>query len=203
MRIVCISDTHNEVMTEPIPDGDILIHAGDATIRGKIREVARFAQWFNSLPHKYKVFVPGNHDFLYERDRNIADTFVKSLQDELIQIEGLKIYGSPWQPEFYNWAFNLPRGEPLREIWSKIPDDVDLLITHGPPFGILDANLSGEHVGCEDLLERVKKIKPKIHIFGHIHEGYGQTEIDGTTFINASICDQDYVPGRKPIVINL
>jgi len=203
MRIVCLSDTHNEEMTEPIPAGDILIHAGDATMLGTVKEVAKFAQWFNNLPHRYKVFVPGNHDFLYERDRSIADTFVKSLQDELTEIEGLKIYGSPWQPEFFNWAFNLPRGAPLRRIWAKIPEEINILITHGPPAGILDMNFSGENTGCQDLLARAEEIKPKIHIFGHIHEAYGQKIIGRTTFINASICDEDYAASRKPIVIDL
>lgn len=203
MKIVCISDTHNEEMMEQVPDGDILIHAGDATRLGSLQEVAIFAQWWGFLPHKHKIFIPGNHDFLYEGARSIADTFVRSLQDELMEIEGLKIYGSPWQPEFFDWAFNLPRGEPLRRVWSRIPDDVDILITHGPPFGILDANMSGEPVGCEDLLARVKEVKPRLHIFGHIHEGYGQRTVGRTTFINASICDEDYVASRKPFVIEL
>jgi predicted phosphohydrolase len=209
-RIVCLSDTHNygdEQIKAP-DDGDILIHSGDATVRGSLPEVEEFLSWFAGLPHQYKIFVAGNHDWLYQIDNRLAriltaDFGVVYLQDSAVEIEGLKIYGSPWQPWFYDWAFNLPRGAALADKWRLIPADTDILVTHGPPFGILDATPSGENVGCEDLLRRVEEIKPLVHIFGHIHHGYGQTEKFGVKFVNASICDEDYSPANRPIVLDL
>lgn len=203
IRIVLISDTHTYHDEVNVPDGDLLIHAGDATARGNIDEVSRFAQWFNALPHRHKIFVAGNHDWLYEKRPSLADTLVPSLHDKSIEIEGLKIHGSSWQPEFFNWAFNLPRGRSLAEKWALIPDDIDILITHGPPHGILDETIDGRFVGCRDLLKAVKRVKPKIHVFGHIHNGYGTVEINGTRFVNASICDEQYRAINAPVVIDL
>lgn len=202
MKIVCISDTHNFHNQLTIPDGDMLIHAGDATVYGKISEVAAFAEWFNGLPHKHKIFVAGNHDWLYEKDPYLAKTFVPNLLDNLIEIEGLKIYGSSWNPWFYDWAFNLHRGEPLAEKWALIPDEVDILVTHSPPYGIGDA-VNGVGQGCEELRKVVDRIRPKVNVFGHIHEGYGTVELNGTFFVNASICDGAYQPVNEPIVIEI
>jgi Icc-related predicted phosphoesterase len=203
LRIVLISDTHGFHDRITVPDGDVLIHAGDATERGSIWEVSIFAQWFGALPHRHKIFVAGNHDLLYERRPALANALVPSLHDKQTEIEGLKIYGSSWQPEFYNWAFNLPRGSSLAEKWALIPEDTDILITHGPPFGVLDCCDDGRAVGCDDLLAAVKRIKPKIHVFGHIHHGYGMVEIGGTKFVNASVCDESYEPVNAPIVIDI
>ena len=177
-KIVCLSDTHNCSEQIIVPDGDILIHAGDATIRGTIDEIILFNEWFANLPHTYKVFVAGNHDWLFETNnsyaRNSLDKSIIYLQDSWVEIGGLKIYGSPWQPRFFDWAFNLMRGAELAEKWKLIPDDTDILITHGPPFGILDdvpRQYFIENTGCEELRKRVETIKPKLHIFGHIHGG--------------------------------
>ena len=122
------------------------------------------------------------------------------LQDEAITIEGINFYGSPWQPWFYDWAFNLQRGDQIRAKWDLIPGNTDVLITHGPPLGFGDLTSAGERVGCKDLLEAVERIKPTLHVFGHIHEAVG-THSDGkTTFINASICDLSYRPVNKPCI---
>ncbi len=141
-RIVCLSDTHNCTNEIDVPDGDILIHSGDATITGTVEEVKLFNDWFAGQPHKNKIFIAGNHDWLFERDnmlaRSLLDRSVVYLQDSSVVIEGLKIYGSPWQPRFYDWAFNLMRGAEIAEKWRLIPNDVEVLITHGPPHGILD-----------------------------------------------------------------
>lgn len=211
MKIVCLSDTHNCNEEITVPDGDILIHSGDATIRGTEYEVEEFLQWYSSLSHKHKIFVAGNHDWLYETDNRFARLLtanfdIKYLQDSFIEIEGLKIYGSPWQPRFYDWAFNLNRGDELAEKWKLIPDDTDILITHGPPNGILDEvpRFYGmEKTGCEELIKKIKEIRPKLHIFGHIHSGYGQTEKFGVKFVNASTCDEHYEPTQPPIVVEL
>lgn len=215
MKIVSLSDTHNCNEQIYVPDGDILIHSGDATIRGTQFEIEDFLGWFSSLPHKYKVFVAGNHDWLYETNNRFARVLtanfnINYLQDSSIEIEGLKIYGSPWQPRFYDWAFNLNRGFELAEKWKLIPDDTDILITHGPPNGILDEVPRGEdwieNTGCEEMIKKVvelSKINLKLHIFGHIHCGYGQTEKYGVKFINASNCDESYAPVNPPIVFEI
>lgn len=206
-RIVCLSDTHNCNEQIRVPDGDILIHAGDATIQGTIDEIVLFNEWFARLPHRHKIFVAGNHDWLFETDNRLArkllDDKIIYLQDSSAEIEGLKIYGSPWQPWFFDWAFNLPRGERLAEKWRLIPDDTEILITHGPPFGILDFPPDETSVGCEMLRLRVEEIRPKLHIFGHIHHSYGTEENFGTKFINASNCDEAYEPANSPIVFDL
>src|SRR5271168_1832891 len=220
MRIVFISDTHDlhDRMLMPVPDGDILIHAGDATSRGRMSEIAAAGVWLRSLPHKHKIFVAGNHDWMFENNRETALQFfnhgilgvgsghVSYLEDSGIEIEGLKIYGSPWQPRFYDWAFNLDRGEAIKAKWDLIPEGLDILITHGPPMGIHDQitpHLGSEHLGCEELMLAVERVKPKIHVYGHIHGGYGKTQYVNTLFINAAICDEAYKPINEPIVVDL
>ena len=206
-RLVLISDTHSLHSEIPsIPEGDILIHAGDLTSRGKLNELPEVRAFFDSLPHQHKIVICGNHDFCFEHESQAARARLSNvtyLEDAGTVVDGLKIYGSPWQPWFHDWAFNLPRGEPLRRVWAQIPSDTDILITHGPPAGILDTVESGLQVGCEDLLARVTEINPKLHVFGHIHEAYGIKIQGHTTFVNASICDIHYRPINAPIVIDL
>lgn len=211
MRIVCLSDTHNCNEQIKVPNGDMVVHSGDATLHGEEYEVKEFLRWYSSLPHQYKIFVAGNHDWLFEINNEFgrlltANYNVRYLQDSETKIHGLKIYGSPWQPRFYDWAFNLNRGSEIAEKWKLIPDDTDILITHGPPNGILD-QVSRSHgiekTGCEELRLKVEQIQPKLHIFGHIHSGYGQIERFGTKFVNASNLNEKYEPTQKPIVVDL
>ncbi|MBK9152704.1 MAG: metallophosphatase domain-containing protein [Chloracidobacterium sp.] len=213
--MVCISDTHNFHEQIVVPDGDVLMHSGDATVKGTDIEVIEFLRWFSQLPHKRKIFVPGNHDWLFETDTRharllLADSNIIYLQDSSVEIDGLKIYGSPWQPRFFEWAFNLNRGPELAEKWKLIPEDIDILITHGPPFGILDlVPRKGwdENTGCEELRKRVEQIaefgRLKLHVFGHIHCGHGTYEEFGVKFVNSSICDEEYKPTQPPIVVDL
>lgn len=214
MKIVCISDTHNCNGEFDVPDGDLLIHAGDFTNNGSIVEVAAFMRWFGELPHRHKVLIAGNHDRLFEREPSLARSMVPDgtiyLQDSSAEIEGLKIYGSPWQPRFFDWAFNLMRGPELAAKWAKIPDDIDILITHGPPHGILDEvprQWGIENTGCEELRKRVDEIsangKLKLHLFGHIHCGHGVLQRNGTTFINASVCNEEYEPLQPPLLFEI
>ena len=210
MRIVCISDTHNQQRKEwfpQIPDGDVLVHAGDATIAGTIPEIVGFNAWLGTLPHKHKIFVAGNHDWLFQTDPSLADGLLTNaiyLQDSGVTINNAKFYGSPWQPAFQDWAFNLPRGEKLRLKWDLIPNETDVLITHGPPEGIRDWTFQGEHVGCRDLWQNIQgRLALRAHIFGHIHHAYGYSPINGTQFVNASICDEAYRGIREPIVIEI
>ncbi|RDD44704.1 Metallophosphoesterase domain-containing protein 1 [Trichoplax sp. H2] len=219
IRIVCISDTHSLQSRLPdkfIPDGDILIHAGDFTMYGNVDEVIRFNSFVGELPHAYKVAVAGNHEicldetFDYGRHASTAQ-WCKSLltnciylEDSFIELYNYKIYGSPWQPRFSDMGFNLERGQECFSKWKLIPTDTDILITHGPPLGHGDYCKTRVRAGCVDLLHIVEKeVKPLYHIFGHIHEGYGVTTNDTTKFINASTCTQHYKPTNKPIVFDL
>lgn len=206
MRIVCLSDTHMRHKKIQIPDGDVLVHAGDFTTRGSFEDIIGFNSWLGRLPHKHKVIIAGNHDFGFERDSSHARSLITEaiyLEDSGTEIDGVRFWGSPWQPWFYSWAFNLRRGAPLAEKWALIPTNTDVLITHGPPFGILDQTDRGEPVGCEELKKELHRVRPKLHVFGHIHEAYGQTYEDGTTFVNASNCTLQYKPDNAPIVVDI
>ena len=210
IKVVCISDTHCRMKDVNLPDGDILIHAGDLTFQGTIAEVGKELNALKEKGKKFKtiIFVAGNHDWLGERNPSLMkqmckDNGITYLQDDYVIVEGKVIYGSPWQPEFCDWAFNLPRGQALKEKWEMIPDDVDILITHGPVKNILDLCPDGFKAGCEELFYRVQQIKPELHVCGHIHHSYGVAQFNGTTFVNASICDEQYKPINKPIEIEL
>jgi len=191
-----------------VPDGDILVHAGDFCGRGVIEEAEDFAAWFVAQPHPHKVVIAGNHDFCVEVDPNLAGRLfaapgVTYLLDEAVTVAGLRFHGAPWQPWFHDWAFNLPRGAPIAEKWALIDADVDVLVTHGPPMAMLDETFSGELVGCQDLKEAIARVRPRMHIFGHIHEGYGTRESDGTLYLNACTCTLRYQPLNPPLVVDI
>jgi predicted phosphohydrolase len=205
MRLVILSDTHSHHRRLAIPDGDILIHAGDMTNMGALHELHDFNEWLGTLPHPHKVVIAGNHDWCWERDKAAALkilTHAYYLEDSAMTIEGIRIWGTPWQPEFHHWAFNLPRGNALREKWALIAPDTDILITHGPPLGQGDRTMLWQQVGCADLMDVVKTLKPRLHIFGHIHEGYGVSYNGSTTFINASICELFNRPKNRVTVVD-
>lgn len=208
MQIVAISDTHGKYRDLKIPDGDILIHAGDVTRGGKKEQVIDFIAWFAEQRHAHKIFVAGNHDFFFEEAypeeiSNLIPNEIIYLSDSGVEINGIKFWGSPITPWFNNWAFNRERGTEIKQHWDLIPKDTDVLITHGPPFGILDETVYGKRTGCEELLLRVYQVKPKYHIFGHIHEEYGNVTKAETTFVNASVLDDWYEMKNKPIVVDL
>jgi Icc-related predicted phosphoesterase len=213
MRIIAISDTHGKHDMLSIPDGDVLLVAGDITSRGHIDELWNVARWFKKQPHKV-IAIAGNHDFCLENNfSNVAELALQEndvlyLKDSSVVIDGIKFYGSPWQPWFYDWAFNLRRGNEIAEKWSLIDEDTDILITHGPAKNILDsvANyMVGEskHVGCNDLAKRIEVIGPKLHLGGHIHEAYGVEKHGETWYVNASVLDLNYKVANKPIIIDI
>jgi Icc-related predicted phosphoesterase len=193
MRIVCISDTHVYHRSVKVPKGDILVHAGDISHRGTVDQVTNFFDWFGSLPHPHKIFISGNHDPILQDNPEWVQAHlpkgVTYLQDSSVVIGGLKFYGSPWTPAYGRTKTFMLERDTLGEKWDQIPNDTDVLITHGPPHGILDITLRppGEHVGCESLRKRVEEIRPMFHIFGHVHEAWGKEEHNGTIFVNASI----------------
>lgn len=230
MKIVTISDTHNKHKNIYIPEGDVILHAGDATGLGERKEIANFIKWYGSLPHTYKIMIAGNHDWGFDSARAkeyedfCEEHGVIYLNDSECVItdfntgEDIKIWGSPVQPEFCDWAFNRARSKPesrdfgnqggynhhdfIGTHWDMIPKDIDILITHGPPHGFLDQvkmlgspNL-GQNVGCELLSEKILEVKPKLHVFGHIHESRGVI-VDKTkdiTYVNASSLNERYQP---------
>lgn len=204
MKFVAISDTHNQHDKLKLPEGDVIIHAGDITGRGSTNEVFAFLEWFKMLDYKRKIFIAGNHDWFFENSEETNFEGVTYLNDSGIKIDNINIWGSPVQPEFNNWAFNRNRGDQINKHWQLIPENTDLLITHGPPFGHLDMTTSMQRVGCVDLLKRVTEIKPKFHVFGHIHEAYGVNKNDlGTKFINASVLNENYLRVNNPITFEI
>ncbi len=208
MKIVIFSDTHGLHDKVNIPGGDMLIFAGDMCGHSKLSDVFKFNKFIASLPHEFKVVIAGNHDWPFQRDyatARIALSEAIYLQDEEVIINGKKLYGSPWQPNFNNWAFNLPRhGHKIKQYVDAIPSDTDILITHGPPAFMLDCAGKDIWLGCDYLRKSVyNRIKPELHAFGHIHESYGQVIDEGIIFANASVCDGDYSPINKPIVVEI
>lgn len=239
IRIVMISDTHGQHNDMIIPDGDILIHCGDITMKGEVegkKGLKNFAEWLGNLPHTHKIVIAGNHDLTLDENEgwydqnytrwgpklNQADAIacLKTagrasdnrkfiyLEDESVEVEGLKIYGSPYSAEFHDWAFNVLRDCHAEKLWSKIPTDTDILVTHGPPAGAGDriSNFYVKEGRCGDvhlMQQIIERIQPKIHCFGHIHEDYG-VFYDGTTrFVNCSSCSLRYKPVQAPIVVDL
>lgn len=213
-NITLISDTHGKhnQITKNLIGGDFILHSGDISNMGYLQEIKDFCEWFNQLPYRHKVFIAGNHDWGFQTNPKKVQEILLNypeivyLEDDFVTLDGVKIYGSPYQPEFCSWAFNLPRnGVELEKVWSKIPDDTDILLTHSPAYGIssLDSVEGKRHIplGCEKLTERLRVINPKIHSWGHIHSGYGSYSNDKTNFFNASILDERYCYTQKPINI--
>ena len=210
MRICCISDTHERHAELKIPVCDLLLHAGDITRVGSPEAIMKFNEWCRILVEKEIVrkiiCIAGNHDFLFERDpakaRNLL-TVPVYLEDSGVVWEGVRFWGTPWQPWFFDWAFNLRSEEELASKFQLIPADTEILLSHGPPKGILDHTVRGDSVGSEALLQRIRKIKPKLVVFGHIHESYGKHEEDRITYLNASTCDVHYRALHEPVLFTI
>ena len=208
MKFVAISDTHCRHHNLKLPKGDVLLHAGDLSYRGKKEEILDFLGWFSKQKFNYKIFIAGNHDFYFEKTKSseLEEVIPKDiiyLQDSGTTIEGIKIWGSPITPWFFNWAFNRHRGQEIKKHWDLIPQGTDILLTHGPVLGILDMVINEQNVGCKDLLDKVKEVKPKFHVCGHIHEAYGNVKRSGIRFINCCVLNETYELINKPVVFDL
>jgi len=225
MKILAISDTHslhNKIPKDWFIEADMIIHAGDTCNSGAITEGIDFLEWFDSLDYQYKIFIAGNHDFCFARKDQYIQNIIKEefpniiyLEDSGVEIEGIKIYGSPQTPYFHNWAFNCARNDydaltynkpVISHFWDKIPKDTNILITHGPVKGILDfvPYNGGEFVGCDDLKEAILTLPDlKTHICGHIHCARGEEFHNGVHYINASNCTERYEPIQKPILFEI
>lgn len=227
-KIVFTSDTHGKLFDTALPAGDILVLSGDIlpnfSRKPEVDAVKqadalkKLDERLSGFAYKHILFVSGNHDWIFELNKNARKILKKIiyLEDESIELEGLKFYGSPWQPEFCGWAFNLPRkGQELKSKWDKIPLDTDVLITHSPPYGFLDqieptagawnGSHNTEHLGCELLGDQITsgRIRPRIHAFGHIHGSYGNQQVGKTLFVNAALCNEWYRPVNPPIVVDI
>ncbi len=206
MKIVCLSDTHEKHKQVKLPEGDLLIHAGDFTWSGKQGPTMDFLDWLEDRPFKHKILISGNHDFYFEHGKNLNRFENRSLHyliNSGVLLDGrVKVWGSPFTPEFMHWAF-MGTPKELETLWAGIPEHLDVLVTHGPPFGVLDRTTEGKNAGCPHLLKAVQNKKPRVHLFGHIHEGYGMTEKNGTVFVNTSLCNENYDLVNKPVVLEL
>ncbi|MDY3562150.1 metallophosphatase domain-containing protein [Gemmata sp. JC673] len=183
-----MSDTHGRHELTRVPDGDILVHAGDVTLDGSLEDVEEFDRWLGALPHRHKIVICGNHDWCFQREPEAARARITNavyLEDSGCEVAGLTFYGSPWTPLFFDWAFMRPDAE-LFETWERIPAGTDVLVTHGPPHGVLDLTNRDTRAGSLSLLHRVYELKPRLHVFGHIHEAAGRAEAGGTRFVNAA-----------------
>lgn len=212
MKILFISDTHGfhrQIDKNYVRGIDMIIHAGDATNDGSPtlnhNEMLDFIDWYEYLPVKHKVFVAGNHDtsifYKHFTKAEIEGRGITYLEHESTEIEGIKIFGSPYTPSYGNWAFMKNRNK-LQKYWNMIPKDIDILVTHGPPMYILDltddqATGNTINVGCKSLYNWVRENQPKIHVFGHVHDNLnfhnsGRLKVSNidTNFINAS-CVKD------------
>ena len=216
MKVCCISDTHGQHRCKSliIPKCDLLIHAGDITGRGSPEVIRDFNAWIGELKDKHivgeAVVIPGNHDLSLDSvkmNRPVSDivnmfTNCELLIDVEMDFDGKKIWGSPYTPAFMDWAFNKKPGAELREHWKNIPKNLDILVTHGPPFGIQDkANV--QNLGDKDLFDAVIIKSPLVHVFGHIHGGYGMAAKYGTLFVNASLLNEEYKIVNQPIIFEI
>jgi Icc-related predicted phosphoesterase len=202
IRIVCISDTHELHRELAVPNGDLLIHAGDFTFLSKRPSMLRdFDKWLGELPHRYKVVIPGNHDYVLEDPQQhwqISNATL--LVDSGIEVEEIKIWGSPVTP-LYGGAFGKSNAADRKRHWAQIPEGTDILITHGPPFGILDGAPGGNiHEGDPELWEAVLRVRPRLHVFGHVHAGYGTRPAKSTLFVNAALFEDGEL-SKRPIVL--
>jgi Icc-related predicted phosphoesterase len=201
VRLVLVSDTHGHHHNLEVPDGDILIFAGDYAFehhgQAEMSALIDFFSWLDGQPHKHKVMIAGNHDFAFEKSLSVVKMVMPPsiiyLEGGEETVEGLKIWGGPWTPRFFDWAFNVDRGEAIKRYWDCIPDDTDILVTHGPPYGLLDDTPLSGHVGCKELRDAVKRVNPKLHVYGHIHRWGGiGIQVNDTTYMNASVVDETY-----------
>lgn len=210
MRFCAISDTHNQHNELEIPECDLLIHAGDSTMGGSKDEITQFVMWLDEQKAENIIIVPGNHEIWWEQNWEDGLEIVNAhcprahvLNDSGLELNDIKFWGSPVTPFYGNWAWNRARtpgavlwhGPWIKDHWDKIPTELDVLITHGPPYQILDdVGFPGGHQGCTELLKRLDVVKPHTHIFGHLHEGYGHVSVQDINFYNVSICNSWYNP---------
>ena len=207
MKFIAISDTHGLHRDLVLPSGDVIIHAGDFCDRGSERHMHDFLAWYDSLDYAYKFLIGGNHDSFAARHpeqfKALLSPEMVYLNDSGFELKGLKFWGSPVQPDLVGWAFGKRRGAQMKVHWDLVPEDTDILITHTPPYGVLDKSRMGRSLGCEELSKKLPFIRPKVHVFGHVHAGYGQETIGDTLHINAANIASGRGLVNKPVVFEV
>ena len=225
VRVLLFSDTHGRTreMTPYEYEGiDISIFSGDFTNIGGYRDIVQFKDWYLSCKSKYKVMISGNHELTLDLENQgkirptkpellegktpqelknvlLNEPGIIYLENRSINLCGLNIFGSPYSPYFCNWAFPTPEDP---NIWDMIPQDTDIIVTHGGPLGILDKSVKGIHCGCPRLDNAILKIKPALCVFGHIHEDAGLVVKKGITYVNASVLNYHYEVAFKPRIVD-
>lgn len=220
MKLAIISDTHghhrqiDKMFPRWLEGVDCVVHTGDLTLTGRLNEIDVFMSWFNDLPVKHLVMIAGNHEFFFERndyrDKKFAGMMGRAnyLQDSGVEIEGLKFWGTPVTPEFNDWAFNRKAGDDIEKHYLLIPDNTDILLTHGPPIGFCDLIFDykyckDRHLGCPLLAKHIFRIKPKLSAFGHIHQGQGYLALEETLYVNSSfVTGMSYIPTHSPFWVD-
>jgi Icc-related predicted phosphoesterase len=220
MKLVAISDMHGKLVpAKEIPEGDILLIAGDIApwYHGwNLLDQAHwlrdtFSPWLEEVAKRTKtvVGIAGNHDWVFEKGKHLISQLPWIyLELSTVEVGGLKIFGSPWTPFFCDWAFNYP-ADPMEsekfapDLYEKLLDGTDVVVTHGPPIGILDLCPNGYRAGCWHLKKRIFEVKPKLHVFGHIHQSHGQETIDNIQFANVSVLNEQYKRVYEPTVIEI
>ena len=213
MRIAMLSDTHTMFEGLTVPECDVLISAGDYSHRGEKESVIRYHRWLDKQPATLILSVQGNHEVWVQENWEESVSIVQGLSDRIhfmrkstVQYSGKKFFCSAFSPEFCNWAYSIKRGKDAEWHWKGIPADTDILVTHGPPHRTLDQVQEGlsNALGCEALRERIKTLKRlKLHVFGHIHGGYGEKLVDGVLYVNAAICNEQYRPVNAVKVVDI
>lgn len=222
VRFVCLSDTHTRTRHLRVPSGDVLLHTGDFSLDGSPDQVLAFSQFLASLSFTHKIVIAGNHDITFDTEHyeEMKERFgienggesnetkalltgCTYLEDSGVTVEGYHIWGSPWTPSPFDWAFNLHSPPVIQAKWSLIPADTDILLTHSPPREVLDRCCDGTHAGCRELRTRVGEVRPLVHVFGHVHEAYGTVEVDNTLFVNAAICNHRHKAVNRPVIFDL
>lgn len=207
VRIVCVSDTHGLHRKLTIPEADILVHAGDFMVHGwSVYEIADFNDWLGSQPVRHQIVVAGNHDHLFEATPDEARAYLSNalyLENDGVAVEGLRFWGCPVTPVLPHMAFSVEPGAASREYWDRLPAGTDVLVTHGPPFGTLDKEATaGPHMGCRELTRALLRVRPRLHVFGHVHASYGREDgPHGCAMVNCAIVTGTTL--NPPIVVEL
>lgn len=210
MKLVVVSDTHGKHRQLNLPKGDVLIHCGDAT--ESFVGFLDFCRWLDEADFKHTIVIAGNHDRHIFNNNDICRNHFKEIDVNYLEnsgcfVDDIMFWGSPYTPTFNDWWFMADRGKSIQRFWNMMPT-ADVIITHGPPYGILDNTFHAngdiaESVGCSDLLLKIHQVRPKYHLFGHLHGCYGKKKLGGTTFVNASSADEMYSIVNKPWVLEI
>lgn len=207
VSVTVVSDLHNRYKQLTLPDSDLLVICGDTTALGRFKEVLALNKWLGKIKDKFDqiLLIAGNHDYFFENRSNLEIskylTNAKYLCNDFFEYKGKCIWGSPYTPIFLRWAFMMD-DKKLKRNWKQMPEELDLLITHGPAYGVLD-RAQGKHLGDPHLYEAIQLKKPRYHVCGHIHEGYGIETVANTIHVNASVLDGDYRLVNEPIRIEI